>query len=608
MLHQDLIIFQKPHFLPSSTNPIPCNDKSQSRIPSASRSRQNVSRLPTFLLSNVRSLKAKIDELQVVTQQNHIDVIAVTETLLNPEIPDGPVSLTDYSMVRKDRASGKRGGVVCAFIKSNITFSTLTDLSIPEIECLWLKLRPYRLPRELSCIFVGVIYHPPSADNTFLQDYLIASIDKLLSKFANAGIMLMGDFNHFNYRPLCRHCSLKQTVKQPTRGSAILDLMLSNMYKWYKEPEILPAIGLSDHQSILITPTCQLKQPNNINKKSIRKVTSSKLRSLGNFITSLDWTSLYRLSSCQDKYDLFHNLLMLGLDTFLPKKKIKIHCRDKPWITPELKRLISDRQKALAEGDRDLFKQLRITINRAIKHAKVSYFETQVNQFKTADPTKWWKAVKNLAGYTPDKNVYSVIIGDRILDGTDLANAINEAFVDVNKLMPPISDLDKVADELPCELYIPVASVERGLEKVKPIKASGPDSIPNWLLKRFSMKLATPVASIFNASISQALVPLQWKVADVIPIPKTNPIEDLNNDFRPISLTATLSKILESFYADWILDSIYHKLDPRQFGALAGSSSIDALISCSTLYMPTPMGMERPFVSSCLISARHLIE
>ena len=380
-------------------------------------------------------------------------------------------------------------------------------------------------------------------------------------------------FNHFSYRVLCRHCSLKQTVKQPTRGSAILDLILSNMHKWYKEPEILPSIGLSDHQSILLTPACQPKQPNNINKKSIRKITSSSMKSLGNFITSLDWTRLYRLSSCQDKYDLFYNLLMLGLDTFLPKKKIKIHCRDKPWITPELKRLISDRQKALAAGDRDLFKRLKNIINRVIKDAKVSYFETQVNHIKTADPMKWWKAVKNLAGYTPDKNVYSVIIGDRILEDIELANAINEAFVDVKKLM---SD-DKVAGELPRELYIPVASVQRRLEEVKSFKAPRPDSIPNWLLKRFSMGLATPVASIFNPSVSQALVPLQWKVADVIPIPKTNPVEDLNNDFRPISLTATLSKILESFYAEWILDRIYHKLDPRQFGS--GSSSVDALIS-----------------------------
>ena len=91
-----------------------------------------------------------------------------------------------------------------------------------------------------------------------------------------------------------------------------------------------------------------------------------------------------------------------------------------------------------------------------------------------------------------------MIIGDRIFEGTDLANAIDEALVDVNKIMPPISDL---AEELPCELYIPMASVERRLEEDKPFKASGPDSIPNWLLKRFSMELAAPVASIFNASI-----------------------------------------------------------------------------------------------------------
>ena len=59
---------------------------------------------------------------------------------------------------------------------------------------------------------------------------------------------------------------------------------------------------------------------------------------------------------------------MLGLDTFLPKKKIKIHCRIKPWITPELKRLISDRQKALAAGDRDLFKRMARNWRHALDH------------------------------------------------------------------------------------------------------------------------------------------------------------------------------------------------------------------------------------------------
>ena len=57
-----------------------------------------------------------------------------------------------------------------------------------------------------------------------------------------------------------------------------------------------------------------------------------------------------------------------------------------------------------------------------------------------------------------------------------------------------------------------------------------------------------------------------------------------------------------------ILDSIYHKLDPRQFGALLALQLLMLLSAYSTPYMPTLMGMERLCVSSCLISARHLIE
>ena len=110
-------------------------------------------------------------------------------------------------------------------------------------------------------------------------------------------------------------------------------------------------------------------------------------------------------------------------------------------------------------------------------------------------------------------------------------------------------------------------------------KALGPDSIPNWLLKKFSTELATPLASIFNASITQSQVPLQWKAADIIPIPKVHPVADINSDLRPIALTPTLSKVLESFSVEWILDCIYQKLDPKQFGAIPGSSSVDALIS-----------------------------
>ena len=63
----------------------------------------------------------------------------------------------------------------------------------------------------------------------------------------------MGDFNQFDTKRLCRNSSLKQIVKKPTRGKATLDLILTNIKRWYKDPDILPAIGQSDHMSIMLS-------------------------------------------------------------------------------------------------------------------------------------------------------------------------------------------------------------------------------------------------------------------------------------------------------------------------------------------------------------------
>ena len=75
-----------------------------------------------------------------------------------------------------------------------------------------------------------------------------------MNKYPNAGIMLVGDFNRLNYRYISNHFNLRQTVKNPTRGAAILDLIFTNLFHHYNTPQILPGIGLSDHNSLLIRP------------------------------------------------------------------------------------------------------------------------------------------------------------------------------------------------------------------------------------------------------------------------------------------------------------------------------------------------------------------
>ena len=49
-------------------------------------------------------------------------------------------------------------------------------------------------------------------------------------------------------------------------------------------------------------------------------------------------------------------------------------------------------------------------------------------------------------------------------------------------------------------------------------------------------------------------------------------------DFRPISLTPCLSKVLEDFLVTWLIDDIKDKIDPNQFGCLKGTSATYCLL------------------------------
>ena len=75
-----------------------------------------------------------------------------------------------------------------------------------------------------------------------------------------------------------------------------------------------------------------------------------------------------------------------------------------------------------------------------------------------------------------------------------------------------------------------------------------------------------------------------WKKADVVPVPKTRPPTNINNDIRPISLTPTISKVLEMFVAEWMLEAIGDKFDKEQFDGLHGHSTVHALIDILHLW------------------------
>ena len=115
--------------------------------------------------------------------------------------------------------------------------------------------------------------------------------------------------------------------------------------------------------------------------------------------------------------------------------------------------------------------------------------------------------------------------------------------------------------------------------KLNPNKASGPDGIPNWLMREYAEILAPPVPSVLNNSFAEQRLPPSWKQADVVPIPKLKPVSNVNKHLRPISLTPAISKIAEDFVVSIHVGPAVLKVDSDQFGAIPNSFTVQTLMS-----------------------------
>ena len=83
------------------------------------------------------------------------------------------------------------------------------------------------------------------------------------------------------------------------------------------------------------------------------------------------------------------------------------------------------------------------------------------------------------------------------------------------------------------------------LDSLKPT-ATGLVGLPVWYLRLVAPWIASQISYIYNLSYNSSVVPVQWKLSSITPVPKINKPADCA-DFRPISVTPVLSRIYERY-------------------------------------------------------------
>ena len=111
------------------------------------------------------------------------------------------------------------------------------------------------------------------------------------------------------------------------------------------------------------------------------------------------------------------------------------------------------------------------------------------------------------------------------------------------------------------------------LKKIDVNKLSGPDGWPILSLKETALQVSVPLSILFKKSLSSGLIPASWKHAHVTPIHKKGS-RSVADNYRPISLTSPIVRILESIIKDNITHHmlINNLFSPSQHGFVAGRS------------------------------------
>ena len=117
------------------------------------------------------------------------------------------------------------------------------------------------------------------------------------------------------------------------------------------------------------------------------------------------------------------------------------------------------------------------------------------------------------------------------------------------------------------------------LLQLKEDKAQGPDEIHPAVLKNCAHNIAWPLSIIYRKSLAEGALPVDWKLANVVPIFKKGNKNEASN-YRPVSLTSVPCKILESIIKDAVVEHLEQQgfYKGCQHGFVKGRSTLTNLL------------------------------
>lgn len=534
---------------------------------------------------NVESIIAHRDNFLDIFSDCIFDVIVVSETFLKPAISFTPYLLNSYNVIRHDR-EGKEGGGLLVYIKTNVKYKVLTTseakyCSKPEYVILELSCLNWKL---LLCAF----YRPPKIGHL---DELYNLIGNILPVYDN--FFMLGDINidlssvrnfpdKVQFQNALRDMNLNvlplNTTHHRPDSDTWLDVMVTNDVSKVVKFGQTAVSGMSYHDLIYVQLNLSVKCNIRKGKIAIRDFKNLDTERLKRECISINWEQLYGNDNIDSKVEILEDNLLLLLDNNVPLRNISNKKKLCPWITPEIKALMKNRdvlyRRYVRTKDRDDWERYRLErniIKRMIRDARNSYFESSLSSNKSGKDV--WKNLRDHGSGKEVKQVGAPVVNLNDLNNffCGIENNINDELFDYYRQQKSDEDCFNFS-------IITENDVSSVLNKISS-NAIGNDRIPLKLIRLVFSEIKEVLCHVFNYSLMNSVYPRQWKRALILPLPKiNNPVECKN--YRSINILCVLGKILDKLVYKQVYEYVNSKniLYKFQSGYRSGYSTQTALV------------------------------
>lgn len=224
---------------------------------------------------NINSITStgRLDELDIFTSMNAVDIVCLTETKLDSLVHPSLYTLDHYHNPLTNHRD-RHGGGVAIYVKDTIAVKRLPHLEQPNIEWIWCLVKTGN-----STLVISNVYLPPNLSSSQHADFL----EKLNESVAQSQalnpdcIVILGDMNagnnylcpqFTNHSPLnpfelklqdeIAGLNMQQIITVPTRYSNnntanLRDLIVISNPSVVKESGVLPPFSKIDHIPTFVT-------------------------------------------------------------------------------------------------------------------------------------------------------------------------------------------------------------------------------------------------------------------------------------------------------------------------------------------------------------------